>query len=232
MKKSVLVVACVLVASASFAQKREVKWDDWNAQKKAADSTLAVRKNQQAACASETAALNNKLASVNKQAEDLQNEIYALVEGDKAKKDAYSSELDGIDNRVKGLAALSNDDLFARKAELDVIEADLNQLRKNKLSLLPENARRIEGLVSQIDQLRKVQPTAKTVAAKGGSAFSGEKYTVGTWAQDRDCLWNIAKKKSIYDNPFKWPTIYNANKDQIKDPNLIYPGQVLTIPKG
>jgi len=28
----------------------------------------------------------------------------------------------------------------------------------------------------------------------------------------------------------KWQAIYEANKDQIKDPNLIYPGQVLTIP--
>lgn len=226
MKKLGLLVACVLVASASFAQKREVKWDDWNAQKRAADSTLAVRKSQKAACESENANLNNKLVSVNKQADDLQAQIYALVEADKAKNDAYKAELDGIDNRVKGLAALSNDDLFARKGELDVIEADLNKLRKNKLSLLPENARRIEALVSQIDQLRKVQPTAKTAGLAGG------KYTVGTWAQDRDCLWNIAKKKSIYDNPFKWPTIYNANKDKIKDPNLIYPGQVLTIPQG
>ncbi|MBN8707416.1 MAG: LysM peptidoglycan-binding domain-containing protein [Bacteroidetes bacterium] len=88
----------------------------------------------------------------------------------------------------------------------------------NKLSLLSENTRRIEGMVSQIDKLRKVQPTTQT-------------YTVGTWSRDRDCLWNIAKKKTIYDNPFKWPSLYNANKDKIKDPNLIYPGQILTIPK-
>lgn len=221
MKKSILVLTLALATSlSSFAQKREVKWDDWNSQKRAADSTLTVLKNNKAACAQETASLENKLADLNKQAADLDKEIYALAEADKASKDAYGKELDAIDNRIKQLAALSNDDLFARKAELDPIEADLNKLRKNKLSLLSENARRIQGLLSQIDQLRKVQPTAP------------EGYVVGTWAKDRDCLWNIAKKKSIYDNPFKWPTIYNANKDKIKDPNLIYPGQVLTIPKG
>ena len=43
-----------------------------------------------------------------------------------------------------------------------------------------------------------------------------------------DCLWNIAKK--FYGNGSKYTVIYNANKDKIKNPNLIYPGQVLTIP--
>lgn len=44
-----------------------------------------------------------------------------------------------------------------------------------------------------------------------------------------DCLWTIAKK--LYGNGSKYTVIYNANKDKIKNPNLIYPGQVLTIPK-
>lgn len=43
-----------------------------------------------------------------------------------------------------------------------------------------------------------------------------------------DCLWNIAKK--YYGNGSKYTVIYNANRDKIKNPNLIYPGQVLTIP--
>lgn len=43
-----------------------------------------------------------------------------------------------------------------------------------------------------------------------------------------DCLWNIAKK--FYGNGGQYKKIFNANKDKIKNPNLIYPGQVLTIP--
>ena len=43
-----------------------------------------------------------------------------------------------------------------------------------------------------------------------------------------DCLWNIAKK--FYGNGSKYTTIYNANRDKIKNPNLIYPGQILWIP--
>ena len=53
---------------------------------------------------------------------------------------------------------------------------------------------------------------------------SGQNYTV----KRGDCLWNIAKK---YDgNGSKYTTIYNANRNKIKNPNLIYPGQVLWIP--
>ena len=43
-----------------------------------------------------------------------------------------------------------------------------------------------------------------------------------------DSLWKIAKK--YYGNGSKYTVIYEANKDKIKNPNLIYPGQVLTIP--
>ena len=43
-----------------------------------------------------------------------------------------------------------------------------------------------------------------------------------------DSLWKIAKQ--FYGEGSKYTVIFNANKDKIKDANLIYPGQVLTIP--
>lgn len=43
-----------------------------------------------------------------------------------------------------------------------------------------------------------------------------------------DCLWNIAKR--FYGNGAQYTKIYNANRGKIKNPNLIYPGQKLTIP--
>ena len=44
-----------------------------------------------------------------------------------------------------------------------------------------------------------------------------------------DSHWKIAKKQ--YGKGSSWTKIYNANKDKIKNPNLIYPGQKFTIPK-
>lgn len=44
-----------------------------------------------------------------------------------------------------------------------------------------------------------------------------------------DCLWNIAKQ--FYGNGAQYTQIYDANRSVIGgNPNLIYPGQVLTIP--
>lgn len=41
-------------------------------------------------------------------------------------------------------------------------------------------------------------------------------------------LWRIAMGN--YGEGFRYFEIYEANKDQIRDPNLIYPGQVFVVP--
>ncbi|HKK75646.1 MAG TPA: peptidoglycan-binding protein LysM [Saprospiraceae bacterium] len=43
-----------------------------------------------------------------------------------------------------------------------------------------------------------------------------------------DSLSKIAKE--FYGDAMKYPVIFEANKPMLKDPNLIYPGQVLRIP--
>jgi nucleoid-associated protein YgaU len=46
--------------------------------------------------------------------------------------------------------------------------------------------------------------------------------------QSGDSLSKIARQ--FYGNANEWNKIYQANKDKIKDPNLIHPGQKLIIP--
>jgi nucleoid-associated protein YgaU len=46
--------------------------------------------------------------------------------------------------------------------------------------------------------------------------------------QPGETLWQIAANLS--GNPHRWPEIYRANRDQIKDPSKLYPGQRLAIP--
>ena len=46
-----------------------------------------------------------------------------------------------------------------------------------------------------------------------------------------ESLWWIAKYKDIYNDPYLWPLIHAANGDVIGNPHVIYPGQVLKIPR-
>lgn len=41
----------------------------------------------------------------------------------------------------------------------------------------------------------------------------------------------IAAQPEVYNDPALWPLLYRANRDQIKDPRHIWPGQVLRIPR-
>ena len=58
------------------------------------------------------------------------------------------------------------------------------------------------------------------------STDSGAKRTVTVKAGDS--LSKIAKRE--LGDAEKWHAIYAANRDTIKDPDLIQPGQVLTLP--
>ena len=46
--------------------------------------------------------------------------------------------------------------------------------------------------------------------------------------QPGNSLWRLARR--TYGSGFQYAVIFEANRDQIKDPDLIYPGQVFTMP--
>lgn len=48
--------------------------------------------------------------------------------------------------------------------------------------------------------------------------------------QPGNSLWRIARR--TYGEGLSFTVIYKANKDQIGDPDLIYPGQIFTLPEG
>lgn len=56
-------------------------------------------------------------------------------------------------------------------------------------------------------------------------------YIGGYLVVSGDNLWSISGQDTIYGDPYMWPLIYKANSGQIKDADLIYPGQYFYIPK-
>lgn len=71
-----------------------------------------------------------------------------------------------------------------------------------------------------------IKPKIKKTARPAPAASSGGTYTVVRG----DTLWAIAAR--FLGNGARWPEIYNLNRNIIKNPNLIYAGQVLKLPTG
>ena len=58
-------------------------------------------------------------------------------------------------------------------------------------------------------------------------------YTVRLVISKRDCFWRIAEFPFVYNDPWKWRLLYDANKSLLENPdnaNLIEPGQRFVIP--
>jgi nucleoid-associated protein YgaU len=67
-------------------------------------------------------------------------------------------------------------------------------------------------------------PAAPQPTGTSGTRGSARTYTVVSG----DSLSKIAKRE--YGDANKWRTIYEANRELIKDPDMIYPGQELKVP--
>lgn len=164
------------------------------------------------------AAATKKLADLQKAAADCDSAFYALVNASKADVAAFRQRLGVIEAKVRELKALS-DDALAEKDKQDQVRAlenELNAMRKEKIALLPEFYDKIIFLAKEIKGLYREKKTST--------------YTVGTWAENRECLWNISARNEIYDDAFLWPKIWVANKNIIRNPDIIYPGQEFVIP--
>jgi len=216
----IILVAALALFVGSIAVAQEMTKDEWQQQMTELTATRNDLKAKLTSLQADIDKLKKEDADKAAALKKCNDDIMALVGADAASERAFAAKLDEIDAKINDLSRLSNQDLWARKGEVDDVQKMLDVVKKNKMSVLPKYYDRIKEQQNRIDALRKTLESAQLQMT----------YTVGTWAKDRDCLWNIAKKPKIYDNAFLWPKIWQGNKDQIKNPDVIKKGQVLSIP--
>jgi nucleoid-associated protein YgaU len=68
-------------------------------------------------------------------------------------------------------------------------------------------------------------------AEKKAEAKSGGKSSTYS-VNHGDSLWKISGKSKIYGDSWKWPLIFIANREKIKDPDIIRTGWDLKINRG
>ena len=108
--------------------------------------------------------------------------------------------------------------------EAEQAAADCENVRAKILANKAEDAAAEAIAALQMAEDTTEEPVAE--APKDESPYIG-----GYLVVSGDNLWSIAGQDTVYSNPFMWPLIYKANSGQIKDADLIYPGQYFYIPK-
>lgn len=99
---------------------------------------------------------------------------------------------------------------------------------------LPDNNK--DGIVSGGNSsvgdggVNTTEPYDSGVVSGGSSQLtSKDEHTLQSYTVEKgDSLSKIAQK--VYGKASLWRKIYEANQDHIKDPDMIYPGQVLRLP--
>jgi peptidoglycan hydrolase CwlO-like protein len=195
-----LVSLVVLFSISSFAQE-EMTVEEWEA-----EMTRLTGKKQ--ALMSEIEALNADIDNLNATLAGLQDpeecidELYALVGATRSDVENFRKAVNELDGKIKRKEGPKTDR-----------QADLDALKMNKISALPEFFDKVHNKMQRaLDEWIDAPPVISYKVVRG------------------DHLWGIARKKEHYGNGFAWPVIYKANRDKIKNPDLIYPDQVFQVP--
>lgn len=215
---AVLLAALLLLSVGVAWAQEEMTKDQWQEEMNRYTQLRNEIKAKVASLTTQIGEMQGQSSKLDADIKKCMDELYALVGSDAEKAAAYRAEIEAAENEANELMRLSDADLMARSGEVDQLAAKVKSLWENKLSLIPEFWDRLTALN---DKVKSLQSTI---------SGAGKTYTVGTWSRDRDCLWNISKKKDIYNNAWMWPKIWQGNRDQIKDPDVIHPGQKLKIP--
>ncbi len=126
------------------------------------------------------------------------------------KADLIAAHIKKFGFNTSGIQIKVDDDRVTLSGTIDTQE------NKNKVIVAAGN---VEGIAAVDDWL-----VVKNPPVVAPPAPEKQFYTV----KKGDYLSKIAKE--VYGNANKYMVIFEANKPMLKDPNLIYPGQVLVIP--
>lgn len=98
-------------------------------------------------------------------------------------------------------------------------------------SALAEIDARRERAASAADSLTRLGDSLSAQLAAARSRAPAQRVWSSYAVRPGDCLWRIAADERGYGDGRAWRRIYEANRDAIRDPDLIYPGQEFQIPR-
>jgi nucleoid-associated protein YgaU len=135
------------------------------------------------------------------------------------------------------LSREQRDDYCNELAMQDSLYQD--EIRESEASLTDVKARRA-ALGVEVDSLlaeagRREQNIRTLLASRGGADARPRQdpdEAPSHWnVRPGDSLWRISSREEIYGNGAEWRRIYESNRGALRDPDRIFPGQELSIPR-
>ncbi|MBD1549388.1 LysM peptidoglycan-binding domain-containing protein, partial [Roseibium aggregatum] len=108
------------------------------------------------------------------------------------------------------------------------VEVRADMIGDDKGTVVARAAVNFEKAAEQI-VLTKVIASGETATDAGGAGATVTKPLPNVIIHKGDNLWTISRR--LYGKGIRYTTIYQANKGQIRNPDLIYPGQVFLTPE-
>jgi LysM repeat protein len=96
---------------------------------------------------------------------------------------------------------------------------------------LQREAAQLEERLQEQNRLKAAAEAAAAAKAKVAPKEAPVQLPSTYTVRRGETLPQIAGRTEIYNDESLWPLIYRANRDQIRDPKRLWPGQVLTIPR-
>lgn len=135
---------------------------------------------------------------------------------------------------------LLNENLNAEKRRLAEIERmrllEQQQLEKERLEAIAREKeirrREAEAVLARIAEQARLQAAEDASRQSERLKIQKERALVASYTVKRgESLPQIAALPEVYNDSLLWPLIYRANRDQIRDPRNLWPGQKLRIPR-
>ena len=92
--------------------------------------------------------------------------------------------------------------------------------------------READSLRALAEELEESVARAGSRSGSGAPVATGKEGDSGAYVvKAGDSLWRISSRSEIYGDGAKWKELYKANRTRVKQPNRIYPGQEIQIPR-
>lgn len=231
---AVMLIPVLLVSEVNYLSEAEYKKlkkaervDYWQRLENDMEGYQQRKSNADARIESATARiaeLRQQIAAVEEEHAATYSQILNYLGVDKndaAKWSNIESKIAYFNKQINDFNSLSDTELWNAKKQIYALRQEWNDYRNDNYSKIPDFQ---DDIMMIENRLTRLEAELESKRPK----YFEDSYTV----LKGETLSKISGYHFIYNDPSKWGIIYRANRDQIKDPNIINPDQILKIPRG